>query len=90
MIENIFGTIALITTLIGLLPQVYKTYMTKSAGDLSMLMLINYFICSIAWIIYGNATESSFVTYSNYCGLLTSIILILQKFHYDKKVSDSM
>jgi len=84
MIENVFGTIALITTLIGLLPQVYKTYIVKSAKDLSMLMLINYLICSIAWIVYGSATESSFVTYSNYCGLITSIILIWQKLHYDK------
>lgn len=84
MIQDIFGTVAFITTLIGLLPQVYKTYVTKSADDLSMLMLINYFICSIAWIVYGNATESSFVIYSNYCGLITSIILIWQKLHFVK------
>jgi len=83
MIEKIFGIIACITTIIGLIPQVYKTYITKSAGDISMLMLINYFICSIAWVIYGYSTESSFVTYSNYCGLITSIILIWQKLKYE-------
>jgi MtN3 and saliva related transmembrane protein len=87
MIEEIFGTIAFITTLIGLLPQVYKTYITKSARDLSMLMLINYCICSMAWIIYGSATESNFVIYSNYCGLITSIILIWQKLHFVKNNS---
>lgn len=84
MIEDIFGTIACTTTIIGLIPQVYKTYITKSADDISMLMLINYLICSIAWIIYGYSTKSSFVIYSNYCGLITSIILIWQKIYFMK------
>lgn len=80
---NIFGFVATITTIIGLLPQVYKTYKTKSAKDISKIMLYNYFICSISWIIYGLLTESSFVVYSNIVGLLTSLIMIFQKRYYD-------
>ncbi len=80
---NIFGFIATITTIIGLLPQVYKTYKTKSAKDISNIMLYNYLICSISWIIYGLLSSSSFVVYSNIIGLITSLIMILQKRHYD-------
>lgn len=85
MISNIFGTLALITSIIGLLPQIYKSYKTKSTNDISMLMLINYFICSVSWIVYGFYTESQFVVWSNIVGLITSFISIFQKYHYDNK-----
>ncbi len=80
---TISGLVATITSFIGLMPQVYKTYQTKSARDVSMVMLINYFICSAAWIVYGTYTSSGFVVYSNIVGLIISIISILQKRHYD-------
>lgn len=79
------GTIAFITSFIGLLPQIYKALKTKSTQDVSMLMLVNYLCCSLAWIIYGGYTDSMFVLSSNVIGLLTSLILILQKQYYDAK-----
>jgi len=84
-IINVSGLIASITSVIGLTPQIYKTYKTKSAQDLSSLMLWNYFICSLAWIIYGNYTDSSFVTISNIIGLVSCVISIMQKKYYDKR-----
>lgn len=83
-IINFFGTVAMITSLIGLAPQIYKNYITKSANDLSMIMLLNYLICSIAWVIYGAGTNSSFVVYSNIFGTITCLVSILQKIYYDK------
>lgn len=82
-IEPFFGYIALITSLIGLLPQVYKAYMTKSTEDISMAMLVNYAICSIAWIVHGLMNGSSFVVWSNIAGLIISIISVVQKLCYD-------
>lgn len=79
------GMIALITTVIGLFPQIYKVFKTKSAKDISIVMLINFFICSLAWIIYGIGTKSKFVIESNIACLISAIILIMQKNHYDKK-----
>jgi MtN3 and saliva related transmembrane protein len=79
----IFGLIATITSFIGLMPQIYKTYKTKSAQDLSMLMLVNYLICSSAWIGYGLYTSSEFVVYSNIVCLISSMISIFQKRYYD-------
>ncbi|HHT0593361.1 TPA: SemiSWEET family sugar transporter [Legionella anisa] len=79
------GIVAFITSFIGLLPQIIKSLKTKSTQDLSMIMLINYLICSIAWIIYGSSTDSFFVISSNVVGLLVSLLLILLKKHYDAR-----
>jgi MtN3 and saliva related transmembrane protein len=38
---------------ITFLPQVYKVWKTKSAGDLSMAMLFIVFSSTIIWLIYG-------------------------------------
>ena len=81
---EISGTVALITSFIGLIPQIYKVYQTKSAQDLSFLMLINYLLCSLAWIIYASQSEADLVIYSNILGLITSLISIGQKLYYDK------
>ncbi|MCT4635661.1 MAG: SemiSWEET family transporter [Rickettsiales bacterium] len=80
---TMFGLVATITSFVGLMPQVYKIYKTKSAHDVSMIMLYNYLICSISWIGYGIYTSSEFVVYSNIVGFLTSLISIFQKRYYD-------
>ena len=84
IVKEVFGYIALTTTIIGLMPQIYKTYKTKSAKDLSMVMLWNCFICAMSWLIYGIIVEEKMVTISNILALGTSIILIIQKTRYDK------
>lgn len=81
--ENIFGFIALISSMIGLFPQIYKAIKTQSTHDISMLMLINFTICSIAWIVYGSYALSLFVVASNILGLCSCLILIFLKWHYD-------
>ncbi|WP_131778710.1 SemiSWEET family sugar transporter [Legionella bozemanae] len=79
------GIVAFITSFIGLLPQIIKSLKTKSTQDLSMIMLINYLVCSAAWIIYGSSTDSFFVLSANVVGLLVSLLLILLKRHYDAR-----
>ena len=79
----ISGIVALITSFIGLLPQVIKSLKTKSTADLSMLMLINYLICSLAWILYGLGTTSFFVLMANVAGFVISLLLIVMKKRYD-------
>ena len=82
---DFFGFIALITSFIGLTPQIYKTYITKSAEDISYLMLYNFLICSISWVAYGLYSNSYFVVYSNIIGTITSLISIAQKKYYRLK-----
>ena len=86
MLQNIFGFIAFITSIIGLFPQVYKAYQTRSTNDISMIMLLNFLICSLAWIGYGSYSGSFYVAASNILGLLSCLILLILKFRYDVKV----
>jgi MtN3 and saliva related transmembrane protein len=79
-----FGVIALVTSIIGLLPQSYKAFKTQSTHDVSMTMVINYLLCSLAWVGYGISIHSMFVFLSNFICAISSIILILQKKHYDR------
>lgn len=84
IVQTIFGTAALVTSIIGLMPQAYKALKTRSTQDVSMLMLWNFLICSFAWMVYGYCIDSMFVLFSNVVGLITCIVLILQKKYYDK------
>ena len=85
--QSLFGAIALITSFIGLLPQSYKAYKTRSTLDISMSMLFNYVLCSIAWIIYGSCIQSSFVIMSNIVGLASALLLVFQKKYYDSQIN---
>ena len=87
-IQSFFGVISLATSVIGLLPQIYKSLKTRSTHDVSMVMLINYLICSFAWIVYGSYTASTFVLWSNIIGGASSVLLIVIKLNFDKKQED--
>ncbi|HMP99365.1 MAG TPA: SemiSWEET family transporter [Cyclobacteriaceae bacterium] len=38
---------------ITFLPQVYKTWKSKSAGDLSLVMMLIVFTSTLVWLYYG-------------------------------------
>jgi MtN3 and saliva related transmembrane protein len=83
--ESFFGFVASLTTVIGMLPQVWKTYKTKSVDDVSMVMLVNYMICSVSWMIYGALLRSTFIFWSNVLSVLVAAISIYQKRRYGRE-----
>ncbi|MDR1112853.1 MAG: hypothetical protein LBL18_03740 [Bacteroidales bacterium] len=85
-VSNFFGTVAFLLSCIGLIPQIWKSFKTKSTEDISILMLINYLVCSVCWIVYGCYVKSHPVIWSNVAMLVTSFISIVQKYYYDRKI----
>lgn len=81
---NFFGTLAFFSTIIGLFPQVYKSYKTKSTKDISCVFLLNYVCGSFFWCIYAWLDSSFYVLYSNLAGFTCSIYLIYLKYKYEK------
>jgi MtN3 and saliva related transmembrane protein len=71
--------------MVGVLPQIYKSFKTKSCQDVSMIMMINFFVCSSAWLAYGLLTKSFYVILSNIFGILMTSIAIYQKIYFDRK-----
>lgn len=79
---TLIGLIAVFTSTVSLIPQLYQTYKTKSAKDLSILMLINFVICSLSWVIYGILTDSISVLITNIIMTISSIALLIFKLKY--------
>ncbi|MFK7967928.1 MAG: SemiSWEET family sugar transporter [Rickettsiaceae bacterium] len=72
------------TSVISLMPQIVKSYKTKSVGDLSILMIINFLISSICWTLYGILIDAVSVWATNIVMTVFSLILMNFKFKYDK------
>ena len=83
MLISIIGFIATVTSVISLPPQLYQTYKTKSAKDISLFMLINFLICSISWVVYGFLTDTASVWITNIIMGVFSLLMIVLKIVYD-------
>ncbi|MDR1475912.1 MAG: hypothetical protein LBI20_01150 [Holosporales bacterium] len=84
ILENVLGAMASVTTVIGVVPQVCKSFKTKSTNDVSMIMLVNCLLCSISWAVYGLCcTGDCYVVCSNVFGTIVACISIWQKWYYD-------
>lgn len=52
-IPLIVATLAIIINCVQLVPQLYKTYVTKSAKDLSIYSLILILATNLLWLLHG-------------------------------------
>ena len=71
---DLFGFLAALLTTIAFLPQLYKTWKTKSAEDVSLITLILFIIGLICWIIYGLKIHSIPIVVAN---IVTFVFLYL-------------
>ena len=63
--------------MISFVPQVVKSYKTKSVEDLSVWMIIATLIGTVFWIIYGYLIQSNPVLVMN---IIFGIIVLFQLF----------
>ncbi|MDR2772109.1 MAG: SemiSWEET transporter [Elusimicrobiota bacterium] len=82
---EILGFIAGFCTAVSFIPQVYKTWKSKSAKDVSIQMFLIYSLASILWIIYGVGAGSMPVIATNVVLLALSIMQAIMKAMYDKR-----
>lgn len=73
------GLIGAILSSITFIPQVYKTWESKSAGDLSMGMMLIVFFSTIIWLIYGFSLKLKPVIICNAIIMILSALLIYFK-----------
>jgi MtN3 and saliva related transmembrane protein len=76
---EILGLVAGTITSITFLPQVVKIWQTKSAKDLSLLMLLLLMLNVILWLIYGFVVMSPSIIYTNSMVLAMSLIMLYFK-----------
>ena len=81
MIQAIGFTAALLTAS-AFLPQVIKSWRTRSVGDLSAVMLLSQGSGVTLWILYGAAIRSTPIIISNTLTLLLVLLLAFLKVRY--------
>jgi MtN3 and saliva related transmembrane protein len=73
------GFVAGTLTAVAFLPQVIKTWRTRSCTDLSMMMLLAQSTGVALWIVYGVAIASLPVIMSNVVTLTLALLLLVFK-----------
>ncbi|WP_072013326.1 MULTISPECIES: SemiSWEET family sugar transporter [unclassified Prochlorococcus] len=86
---DLFGFIAAFLTSIAFLPQLIRTFRTKSADDVSLVMLVVFIIGLLFWITYGIQVNSLPVLFANIITLgFNSAILLLKIYYRNNTIKD--
>ncbi len=76
------GYFGSLLTSITFIPQVYKSWQSKSIGDLSIWMILIVITSTIVWLVYGIAINSGPVILANVIVMALSILLLYFKFKF--------
>ena len=79
---EILGLVAGTITSVTFLPQVVKIWQTKSAKDLSLMMLLLLMLGVVLWLIYGLVIMSAAIIYTNSMVLAMSLIMLFFKLKF--------
>ncbi|MCR9252058.1 MAG: SemiSWEET transporter [bacterium] len=79
---EIIGFVAAVLTSISFLPQVIKTWKSRSAKDLSLVMFVIFFIGVLLWLIYGIIIKDTPLIAANTVTLTLSGIILYFKLRY--------
>ncbi|WP_448268593.1 SemiSWEET transporter [Nostoc sp. DSM 114159] len=79
---TILGLAAATITTISFLPQMFKTWQTKSAKDVSLVTLIAFIGGVFLWLIYGIYLQSLPIILANAVTLVFNLIILWLKIKY--------
>ncbi len=75
MFTELIGTLAATLTTLSFLPQVAKTWQTRSAADFSWIWLIGFAAGLALWLVYGLALASLPLIAAN--GITLSLVFLI-------------
>jgi MtN3 and saliva related transmembrane protein len=84
-ITQVIGTIAGVLTTAAFLPQVWRTWKSKSADELSMTMLVTFATGICGWLAYGLLLNEAPIIVSNLVTLVLTSFLIVFKVRYSAR-----
>jgi MtN3 and saliva related transmembrane protein len=79
---NLLGLIAGTLTTIAFLPQLLKTWKSKSAKDVSLVMMITFCVGVFLWIVYGLGIGAMPIIVSNVVTLALALLILILKIRY--------
>jgi MtN3 and saliva related transmembrane protein len=81
-LAQIIGLMAGTITSITFIPQVIRIWKTRSAKDLSMVMMLLLIIGTSLWLSYGLMIRDAAIIYTNSMVLAMSMIMMFFKLKY--------
>jgi MtN3 and saliva related transmembrane protein len=79
---NILGLVAGTLTTIAFLPQVIKTYRSRSARDLSLFMFSIFCLGTLLWLWYGILKQDVPVIAANAVTTVLALAILFMKFRF--------
>ncbi len=86
--SDLYGFLAAVLTTLAFLPQVIRTFKTKSAADVSFVMLIMFLTGVLFWILYGFQTHSVPVIIANAFTFILNLSILILKLTYRNNQSE--
>ena len=83
--SEIFGFSAATLSTIAFLPQVIKTWKTRSAKDVSYALLLTFSTGCLCWVIYGYQVAAKPVMIANAFTLTLNLIILAMKVNFENK-----
>lgn len=84
---QMLGYLGSVTSIITLMPQVLKTWKTKSVFDISFATLVIQTIQVVAWLVYGALLQNIPLILVNLVMFTNTILLVLMKIKYTQKIN---
>ncbi len=81
---QILGYFGAFLTCVTFMPQVYKSWQSKSVGDLSMYTILIVMLSTVVWFIYGVGINEGPVIIANGITFLLSVCLFIFKLRFKK------
>lgn len=81
---TLLGFIAGALTTISFWPQLVKTWKTKSAGDVSLGMLLTFSVGVLLWLLYGVLLGAWPIIVTNLITVLLTVTILVLKLRYDR------
>lgn len=79
---DLLGLSAGSLTTLSFVPQVIKTWRSKSADDISTGMFVIFSIGLVMWLIYGLYLQSLPIIVSNIVTLALTVVILILKYRY--------
>ena len=81
---SLLGFVAGALTTVSFWPQLWKTWRTKSAGDVSLGMLLTFSVGVLLWLLYGVLLEAWPIIVTNMITVLLTLTILILKLRYDR------
>lgn len=78
-IEEIIGYAAAVLTTLSFVPQVVKTWKTRSTKDISILMFIAFCAGVFLWLVYGILLNSLPIIAANAVAFILGMVILALK-----------